>query len=88
MFLPSCKSKDAQPLRCVGSSGPKSGQPFDEQGLEAALLANRREGVSDIGTAVVRAVEQHTADTRLADDLTILLLRRAAVATGPTAVGV
>jgi sigma-B regulation protein RsbU (phosphoserine phosphatase) len=65
-----------------------AGQPFDEQGLEAALLANRREGVSDIGTAVVRAVEQHTADTRLADDLTILLLRRAAVAAGPTAVGV
>jgi len=65
-----------------------AGQPFDEQGLEAALLANRREGVSDMGTAVVRAVEQHTADTRLADDLTILLLRRAAVATGPTAVGV
>jgi hypothetical protein len=30
----------------------------------------------------VRAVEQHTGDTRFADDLTILLLRRsAAVAT-------
>ena len=52
------------------------GLPFDEQGLESALLANRSQDISAIGTAVVRAVEQHTADTRLADDLTILLLRR------------
>jgi serine phosphatase RsbU (regulator of sigma subunit) len=65
-----------------------SGQPFDEQGLATSLLANRRESISDIGTAVVHAVEQHTADTRFADDLTILLLRRSTVATGPTAVGV
>src|SRR2546426_8035390 len=36
------------------------GQPFDGQGLEAALLANRREGVSDMGTAVVRAGAPHT----------------------------
>jgi sigma-B regulation protein RsbU (phosphoserine phosphatase) len=64
------------------------GQPFDEQGLETALLANRRENISDIGTAVVRAVERHTADTRFADDLTILLLRRSTVVAGPTAVGV
>jgi sigma-B regulation protein RsbU (phosphoserine phosphatase) len=64
------------------------GQPFDEQGLETALLANRRESISDIGAAVVRAVERHTADTRLADDLTILLLRRCAVAAGPAAVSV
>jgi sigma-B regulation protein RsbU (phosphoserine phosphatase) len=59
-----------------------AGRPFDEQGLESALLANRDQTVSAIGAAIVRAVEQHTADTRLADDLTILLLRRCAVA-GP-----
>jgi sigma-B regulation protein RsbU (phosphoserine phosphatase) len=51
------------------------GQPFDEQGLEAALVANRRGELGAIGAAVVRAVETHTADTRFADDLTILLLR-------------
>jgi serine phosphatase RsbU (regulator of sigma subunit) len=62
-----------------------SGRPFDEAGLEAALVAHRHESVLSIGAAVVRAVEQYTADTRLADDLTILLLRRC---TTPTPVGV
>ncbi len=62
------------------------GQPFDEQGLESALLGNRHQDVSAIGTAVVRAVERHTADTRLADDLTILLLRRCTIEPAPTGV--
>ena len=53
-----------------------SGRPFDEPGLEAVLRANRDAKVSDLGSAVVQAVERYTADTRLADDLTILLLRR------------
>jgi len=61
------------------------GRPFDEAGLEAALRANRTAAISAIGAAVVRAVEHHTGDTRFADDLTILLLRRAAT---PAAVGV
>jgi len=69
-----------------------AGRPFDEQGLESALLANRGDSVSAIGAAIVHTVEQYTADTRLADDLTILLLRRCAVvpapATGLDAVGV
>jgi sigma-B regulation protein RsbU (phosphoserine phosphatase) len=55
-----------------------SGQPFDDQGLEAALMANRADPLPAIGAAVVRAVELHTADTRFADDLTILLLRSSA----------
>jgi len=62
-----------------------SGRPFDEAGLESALVAHRHDSLSSIGAAVVRAVEQYTADTRLADDLTILLLRRC---TTPTPVGV
>jgi serine phosphatase RsbU (regulator of sigma subunit) len=57
-----------------------AGQPFDEQGLEAALTANREGTLPAIGAAVVRAVEVHTADTRFADDLTILLLRSSAPA--------
>jgi phosphoserine phosphatase RsbU/P len=52
------------------------GRPFDETGLEATLVAHCHDSLADIGGAVVRAVQQHTADTRLADDLTILLLRR------------
>jgi sigma-B regulation protein RsbU (phosphoserine phosphatase) len=51
------------------------GEPFDEQGLEAALIAHRGSELSAIGAGVVRAVEIFTADTRFTDDLTILLLR-------------
>ncbi len=61
------------------------GQPFDEAGLEGALRANRDQDVTAIGSAVVRAVERHTDDTKFADDLTILLLRRRNI---PTPVGV
>ena len=61
------------------------GCPFDESGLESTLTANLNGNLASIGSAVVRAVEQHTADTRLADDLTILLLRRC---TAPAPAGV
>jgi len=53
-----------------------AGRPFDESGLESALRRHCRDGISAIGPAIVSAVTKHTADTRLADDLTILLLRR------------
>ena len=66
------------------AENPK-GRPFDDAGLESVLRANRRQPVSAIGAAVVSAVERHTADTRLADDLTILLLRRSTL---PAAAGV
>ena len=66
------------------AESPK-GHPFDEQGLEAVLTAERRNNVAATCAAVVRAVEQHSADTRLADDLTLLLLRRSAV---PSVAGV
>jgi len=62
-----------------------SGVPFDEAGLEDALRANREQDVTSIGSAVVRAVERHTDNTKFADDLTILLLRRRVI---PAAVGV
>ena len=66
------------------AENPK-GQPFDECGLESTLQANRGLEISAVGIAVVRAVELYTADTRLADDLTILLLRRRLI---PAAVAV
>ena len=53
-----------------------TGKPFDERGLETALLGNPSVGLADVVNGVVRAVEQHTGDVRFADDLTILLLRR------------
>ena len=55
------------------------GQPFDERGLGDVLHAERRNNMAAIGAAVVRAVEVHTNDTRFADDLTLLLLRRSTV---------
>ena len=60
------------------AENPK-GVPFDEQGLETVLAAERRNNVAATCAAVVRAVELHRADTRLADDLTLVLLRRSAV---------
>jgi serine phosphatase RsbU (regulator of sigma subunit) len=62
-----------------------AGRPFDEIGLESALKSSHRRSLSEVGAAVVRAVERHTDDTRFADDLTILLLRRCIA---PTPVGV
>ncbi len=61
------------------------GEPFDERGLETVLTAERRNNVAATCAAVVRAVERHRADTRLADDLTLLLLRRSPV---PSVAGV
>ena len=62
------------------------GIPFDETGLAAILRTRRLDGsLSSIGAAVVQAVEQHKGDKRLADDLTILLLRRSPI---PSAVAV
>jgi sigma-B regulation protein RsbU (phosphoserine phosphatase) len=63
----------------------QSGVPFDEIGLETALKAARLNSLSDVGAAVVRAVERHTDAHKFADDLTILLLRRCAT---PAAAGV
>jgi sigma-B regulation protein RsbU (phosphoserine phosphatase) len=61
------------------AENPK-GVPFDEIGLETALNASRNDSLSDIGAAVVRAVERHTDEHKFADDLTILLLRRCTTA--------
>ena len=61
-----------------------SGGPFDESGLEGALRLYGRDPIADIGACVLRAVEAHTGDVRLADDLTVLVLRR----TAPVAVAV
>jgi serine phosphatase RsbU (regulator of sigma subunit) len=55
-----------------------AGRPFDEDGLEKALIANRSQPITSMGASIVRTVEHHSVDTRLADDLTILLLRRLA----------
>ena len=57
-----------------------TGKPFDERGLETALARDPSAGLADLVQGVVRAVESHTGEVRLADDLTILLLRRSTAA--------
>jgi serine phosphatase RsbU (regulator of sigma subunit) len=59
-----------------------AGRPFDERGLAAVLTRHPAADVPDLARHVVAAVEAHTGDVRLADDLTILLLRRSAAAAG------
>ena len=53
-------------------------RPFDESGLESALIGNLSGSLASIGCRRrARGQSSTRADTRLADDLTILLLRRA-----------
>jgi sigma-B regulation protein RsbU (phosphoserine phosphatase) len=53
-----------------------AGQPFEEAGLEAVLREADPEDPRAIGRTVLAAVERHAQDFKLADDLTVLLLRR------------
>jgi serine phosphatase RsbU (regulator of sigma subunit) len=54
----------------------KAGVPFDEAGLQAVMARHWWEDAATLGKAIVKAVEDHAADTRLADDLTVLAIRR------------
>jgi serine phosphatase RsbU (regulator of sigma subunit) len=50
--------------------------PFDEAGLLTTLHVHWWNDAATLGRAIVAAVETHAAETRLADDLTILTVRR------------
>jgi serine phosphatase RsbU (regulator of sigma subunit) len=52
------------------------GVPFDEAGLIDVIGRHWWQDASTLGRAIVQAVEAHAADTRLADDLTVLAVRR------------
>ena len=52
-----------------------SDTPFDEAGLKAVLEHGRWASVKELGWAIFEAVEQHTGERRLLDDLTILAAR-------------
>lgn len=60
-----------------------SGQPFDEAGLERSLAlypgAFPNASAASIGEAIFDAVERHRRDSRLADDLSVLVLSRLGV---------
>ncbi len=51
------------------------GQPFEETGLQGAIEVFAQHSAPELAAAVVKAVEKHTQDHRLADDLTLVLLR-------------
>jgi phosphoserine phosphatase RsbU/P len=53
-----------------------AGQPFEETGLERVVAAYGDEPPADLARAIVRAVEAHAKDSRFADDLTVLILKR------------
>lgn len=58
------------------------GQPFEEAGLEGVVRAYAGEPPEALAASTFRVVEQHTKDGRVTDDLTILILRRAATPQG------
>ena len=54
------------------------GRPFDEQGLRSVLTANLTVGVEQLGKVIFSTVERFAGSTKLADDLTVLAVRRVA----------
>jgi sigma-B regulation protein RsbU (phosphoserine phosphatase) len=52
------------------------GVPFDEQGLQAVVTAWVGGSAPELSAAVLRSVYQHVGDARVADDLTVLVLKR------------
>ena len=55
-----------------------AGQPFEETGLERFLAARGAESPAVLAPAILQAVEAHARDSRFTDDLTVLILKRAA----------
>jgi sigma-B regulation protein RsbU (phosphoserine phosphatase) len=54
-----------------------AGQPLEESGLELILERHAARSAIDIGAEVLAAVQAHARRARFADDLTILVLKRA-----------
>lgn len=53
-----------------------AGQPFDEQGLVGVVDTTSWGSAKELGWATFEAVERHTQERRLLDDLTVLVVRR------------
>jgi hypothetical protein len=52
------------------------GCPFEEAGLEQVIATYGAFSAAEMGAETLRAVERHAHDSRFADDLTILVLKR------------
>jgi sigma-B regulation protein RsbU (phosphoserine phosphatase) len=57
-----------------------TGQPFEEAGLEGVLATYAAFSAAELGTETIRAVERHAQDSRFSDDLTMLVMKRRALA--------
>jgi len=53
-----------------------AGAPFDETGLQTVIAHYWRDDAATLGQAIVSAVEMYTEAVRLADDVTVLAVRR------------
>jgi sigma-B regulation protein RsbU (phosphoserine phosphatase) len=53
-----------------------SGRPFEESGLEQVVERSAASGPAEIIPEILKAVEGHAKDSRLFDDLTLLILKR------------
>ncbi|MBI2220494.1 MAG: serine/threonine-protein phosphatase [Acidobacteria bacterium] len=72
---------DAEDLLVLYSDGiteaeNPDGDPFEDAGLERALNNLSAGDLAAAGRFIFSAVERHAQDTRFADDLTVLLLKR------------
>ncbi len=59
------------------------GVAFDESGLERVVATHASASPPELARAIVEVVEVHAQETYLADDLTVLVVRRKAGASGP-----
>jgi phosphoserine phosphatase RsbU/P len=53
-----------------------TGTAFEESGLQATIDRHWWQELRFVGSSILRAVETHAGDTKIADDLTVLAIRR------------
>ena len=63
------------------------GTPLDETGLREILRSNQSTPIEQLGPRIFDAVAQYADNSKFADDLTVVALRRAHPTTGDTAAG-
>jgi serine phosphatase RsbU (regulator of sigma subunit) len=61
-----------------------SDQPFDEAGVQAVVDGQKWASAKELGWALFEAVETHSHERRLLDDLTVLAVRRLPPIPGPS----
>ena len=61
----------------------RAGRPFDEDGLERAVHTYASSPAPDLARTLFTVVEQHAGDVKLADDLTVVVVKRTDVEPPP-----